>query len=258
MSTGTLFESPVDFSVSGKVALVTGGGQGIGLAVGAALRKFGGRVYLADRTVDVGVPAAESIGATFLDLDVTSNESVSSVVSDVVSDAGRLDVAVNCAGITHARPAEELTDEEWHHVLAVNTDGVFRSCREEGKVMLAQRSGSIVNIASMSASIVNRPQKHIAYNTSKAAVVMITKSLAVEWAMRGVRVNCISPGYVETAMTAQARTDPESVRQWLGYTPMERICNPHEIAAGAVFLASSASSFITAHDLLIDGGYTAL
>ncbi len=124
--------------------------------------------------------------------------------------------------------------------------------------MIAQGAGgSIVNIASMSGSVVNRPQRQAAYNASKAAVIMITKSLATEWAASGIRVNAVSPGYVETAMTAQSRKNVERVKGWLELIPLGRFANPEEIAGPVVFLASGAASFVTGHDLIVDGGYTA-
>lgn len=246
----------VDFRFDHQAAFVTGGGQGIGLAVAIALRQHGAEVVVGDIVPSVGKPAAEAIGATFVDLDVTSAASVDEAVQQAYAQHGRLDVAVNCAGIRHARPGEELPDEEWARVFEVNTAGVFRSCRAEGKVMLETGGGAIVNIASMSGSVVNRPQKQAAYNASKAAVVMITKSLAVEWAERGIRVNSVSPGYVLTAMTAESRRDPDRIEEWFRYTPMRRMAQPGEIAGPVLFLASSAASFVTGADLAVDGGYT--
>ena len=248
----------VNFRFDRQAAFVTGGGQGIGLAVAAAPRQHGAEVMIGDIVPSVGKPAAEAIGATAVDLDVTSAASVDQAVQRAYTRHGRLDVAVNCAGIRHALPGEELPDEEWNRVLEVNAAGVFRSCRAEGRVMLETGGGAIVNIASMSGSVVNRPQKQAAYNASKAAVIMITKSLAVEWAERGVRVNSVSPGYVLTAMTAESRKDPNRVEEWFSYTPMRRMAEPREIAGPVLFLASPAASFVTGADLVADGEYTAV
>jgi NAD(P)-dependent dehydrogenase (short-subunit alcohol dehydrogenase family) len=246
-------------SLEGRTAFVTGGGQGIGEAVARTLAHYGARVMIGDLDRSIGGLVAAEINGEFQELDVMDSGSVRTAIDTAVAWGGSLDIAVNCAGVRHNGDGESIPDEEWDHVFAVNTAGVYRSCREEGRAMLrAGRGGSIVNIASMSASIVNRPQNQSAYNSSKAAVVMITKSLAVEWAPRGIRVNSVSPGYTETAMTAMSRKDPEKVAAWTSRTPMGRLAKPMEIAAAVLFLASPAASFVAGHDLLVDGGYTAV
>lgn len=248
-----------DFALEGRTALVTGGAQGIGHAVSATLVRYGASVTIGDLDPEHGEIAAARIGARFTPLDVRSTESVRSAVAIAAAPAhGRLDIAVNCAGIRHNGDGENTPDEEWDLVQSVNTAGVYRSCREEGQLMLGAGSGAIVNIASMSGRIVNRPQNQTAYNTSKAAVVMMTKSLAAEWGPRGVRVNSVSPGYTETAMTAKARQDPEKHRVWMAHSPLGRLANPYEIAAAVLFLVSDAGSFVVGHDLLVDGGYTTI
>ncbi len=245
------------FRLDGKAAFVTGGGQGIGFAIASALAEAGATVHIGDLNEEVGSAAAASIGGHFVRTDVGSTESVDAAVASVIATSGRLDAAVNCAGIRHlGSKAEELTDEEWDTVMNINLNGVFRACRAEGRAMLEAGGGAIVNIASMSGSVVNRPQPQSTYNVSKAAVVMLTKSLAVEWADRGVRVNSISPGYVETALTERSRGIPERVSEWLHLTPMKRFGQPEEIAGAALFLASDASSYATGTDLIVDGGYT--
>ncbi|MBX5272675.1 SDR family oxidoreductase [Rhizobium sp. NLR17b] len=255
---------PVSFRVDGKIALVTGGAQGIGLAVGAALLEYGARVIIADRNRDIGEAAAKNIGATFVNLDVKSEASVLSAVSIAAGSASRIDIAVNCAGVARDEEGnpigagESITEAAWRHVHEVNMTGVYRCCREVGKLMLQRSAGSIVNIASMSGRVVNVPQKQVAYNSSKAAVVMITKSLAAEWGPHGVRVNSVSPGYVDTAMTSSRFSHPERVGIWMAHTPLGRLAQPNEIAAAVLFLASDASSYVTGHDLVVDGGYTVI
>lgn len=247
------------FRLDGRVALVTGGAGGIGLASARLLAEAGAKVWIGDLDPAAGQAAADSIGGRFVTLDVSSSESVDAAVDAVLAEDGRLDVAVNCAGIRHlGAGAEGITDDEWHTVMDINSTGVFRSCRAEARAMLAAGSGAIVNIASMSGHVVNRPQSQATYNASKSAVVMLTKSLAVEWADRGVRVNSVSPGYVETALTAKSRAMPERLDEWLHRTPMGRIAQPDEIAGAVLYLASDASSYVTGTDLLIDGGYTAV
>ncbi|TXK19255.1 SDR family NAD(P)-dependent oxidoreductase [Homoserinibacter sp. GY 40078] len=244
-------------SVVGQIALVTGGAQGIGLATATLLSQNGARVVIVDTQHSSGAASAAGIGAGFIAADVTDTSAVDDAVDAVLSEYGSLDIAVNCAGIRHSSPGISITDDDWAHVLDVNAHGVLRACRAEGRVMLQQGGGSIVNIASMSGSIVNVPQAQAVYNASKAAVILLTKSLAVEWAPFGVRVNSVSPGYVETALTAQSRANPERLSEWLHRTPMGRIAQPEEIASCVEFLASDAASFVTGHDLLVDGGYTA-
>lgn len=241
-----------------KVVFVTGGAGGIGLECVRLLRNRGAVVVVGDREGEGVRERVEALGATFEPLDVTSQESVDNVVRSIEEKFGRLNGAVNCAGMRHARPGEELPDDEWALVFDVNTAGVFRSCRAEGELMLRTGGGAIVNIASMSGHVVNRPQKQAAYNASKAAVHMITKSLAVEWATRGVRVNSISPGYVITPMTAESRKNPDRIAEWMSYTPMERMARLEEIAAPVLFLLTEDASFVTGADLVVDGGYTAV
>ncbi|NYI40512.1 SDR family NAD(P)-dependent oxidoreductase [Demequina lutea] len=246
----------VDFTLAERVALVTGGATGIGLAAATALREFGATVYIGGRREDIGEESARRIGATYVHLDVTSSDSVDAAVRSVVQEHGRLDVSVHSAGARLNKPAEDTTDEEWRMVFDTNIDGVFRCCRAAGRVMLEAGGGSIINVASMSAHAVNRPQRQAAYNASKSAVIQYTKSLAGEWGDRNVRVNSISPGYTETAMTALSRAKPEMVDAWLSKTPLARFAKPEEIAGAVVYLASKASSFVTGSDIVVDGGYT--
>ena len=244
------------FSLRGKVAVVTGGGQSLGLAISRALRNAGAQVVIAEVNDETGPDAAEELGGTFVHTDVTDPASVRNMVEVVVDEHGRVDVLVNNAGIVHNIPSEEVPDEEWLSVISVNLNGVFWCCREVGKAMLERGSGSIVNIASMSGIISNHPQPQAAYNASKAAVITLTKSLAGEWAPRGVRVNSVSPGYIRTPLTEFGLSRSEWSEVWLSQTPMGRLAEPEEIAPAVLYLASDAASFTAGTNLVIDGGYT--
>lgn len=243
------------FDLSGRSAVVLGGATGIGLAIARGFIAHGARVMIGSRRAELGEQVASDIGASFHPVDASSTASMDEFVAAAVQEFGELRIAVNSAGGRLNKPAELTTDDEWQDIFNINFGGVLRGNRAQGKVMLEQGEGSIINIASMSASIVNTPQTQSAYNASKAAVVMYTRSVAAEWAPRGVRVNAISPGYTETAMTEKSRSEPEKLRAWLDRTPQARVAKPEEIAGAAVYLASDASSFTTGLDLITDGGY---
>ena len=245
-----------DFTLQDRVAVVTGAGGGLGLEIGRALRSVGAVVVASDLNAETGQAAAQELGGDFVQTDVTDPDSVREMVRAVLDRHGKIDVMVNNAGIAHNVPAEEMTDEEWRRMISVNLDGVFWGCREAGLVMLERGSGSIVNIASMSGVVSNHPQPQAHYNAAKAGVIMLTKSLAGEWASRGVRVNSVSPGYIRTPLTEMGMLRPEWADVWLSSTPLGRIAEPREIAPAVVYLASDASSYATGTNLLIDGGYT--
>jgi NAD(P)-dependent dehydrogenase (short-subunit alcohol dehydrogenase family) len=253
----TTESSHADRALRGRLALVTGAGQGIGREIARAFAAAGARVIVADRNRDSGVTVADELGGFFVELDVTDSGAVRSAVDSLVADHGPIAILVNNAGIVRNTPAESTSDEDWRDVFRVNVDGVFWCCREVGRTMLEAGRGSIINIASMSGLVANKPQPQAAYNASKAAVIMLTKSLAAEWAGRGVRVNAIAPGYVATELTLKGMGNPDWREEWLRSTPMGRVAEPAEIAPAAVYLASDASSYVTGSVLVIDGGYTA-
>jgi len=255
--TDTIFRpGPEAFSLTGRSALVIGGATGIGYAVSESLVAAGARAYIAGRRQDVGRAAAAELGATALTLDVLDGDSIDAAVARIVDETGRLDVAVNCAGTGLNKPTVETTDAEFDTVVQTNFGGVFRSCRAEARAMIAAGGGIIVNIASMSAHVVNHPQRQAIYNASKAAIVHYTRSLAVEWATDGIRVNSVSPGYTATALTAVSRSMPERLASWHERTPLGRVADPAEIASAVLFLASDASTFATGTDIVLDGGYS--
>lgn len=239
-----------------RVAVVTGGTGGIGLVTAQALRESGATVVISDLRSDRAEKVAQETGLEFFPADVTNSAEVRALAQHVQRKHGRIDVAFNNAGIAHTVPAEECTDEDWLRVINVDLNSMFYCCREFGRAMLAQGSGSIINTASMSGLVSNHPQPQCAYNAAKAGVIMLTKSLAGEWAKRGVRVNSISPGYVNTPMTPKDTSRRDWYDVWIATSPMGRLGEPQEIAPAVVFLASDASSFFTGSNLVVDGGYT--
>lgn len=243
---------------TGLVAVVTGGARGIGLAIVAALADAGVGVVCLDRR-DADLDAFEQTCRTravphhAVGVDVADQPDVHRAVR-AATTLGPVGYAVNCAGIDEAAPSSEVDASAWERVVGVNMNGLFYCCQAEYDV-IAPNGGAIVNIASMSGSIINRSDPHVAYCASKAGVVHLSKGLGVEWARDGVRVNSVSPGYTETAQTAH---NPEALNaSFREQTPLGRMATPAEIAAPVLFLLGSGASFITATDLVVDGGFTA-
>lgn len=250
------------FGLAGRVAVVTGGARGIGFATCDALSEAGALVVVADMDEAAAAKAAAELKAKgrkadSCKLDVTDAAAVEAAAQAIAARHGRVDVLVNNAGIAISfKPAETMSDADWHKVIDVNLNGVFYCCRAFGRAMLERKSGSIVNVGSMSAEIVNYPQEQANYNASKAGVHHLTRSLAAEWAERGVRVNAVAPTYIETDLTREVAMDPEIRKHWIGGTPMGRMGQPAEIAAVILFLAGDAASLMTGSIVLADGGYT--
>ena len=251
------------FSLKDRVAIVTGGGQGLGKAMGIALAQAGANIVIAARRIQTALETqklieAEGVKCTVIKTDVRVEEDVVRMVDEVVKEYGKIDILVNNAGHWRGDDAEKVTTEDWREVIDINLTGSFIVAREVGTVMLKQGKGSIINIGSMSGMIVNTPQNQCAYNASKGGVIMLSKSLATEWATRGVRVNCLCPGYMRTEMSEDRyqRKDP-AIERWFSMTPMGRSGVPDELMGAIVFLASDASAFVTGTTLLVDGGYTA-
>ncbi|MBW4330483.1 SDR family oxidoreductase [Stakelama sp. CBK3Z-3] len=250
------------FRLDGRTAFVTGGGQGIGLSCAQALAEAGAKVTIADRDEALLESTITSLKAKNYDaagvvLDVTDSDAVTRAADRMWSIEGRIDILINNAGIARSETsAEDVCDEHWLNVLDVNLNGTFWCARAFGRHMLRQESGAIVNIGSMSGFIVNRPQPQSYYNASKAAVHQLTKSLAAEWAPRGVRVNAVAPTYIATPLNAFADKQSEMYRRWIDGTPQGRLGDPDEVASVVLFLSSDAASLMTGSIVLADGGYS--
>jgi NAD(P)-dependent dehydrogenase (short-subunit alcohol dehydrogenase family) len=249
------------FSLDGKTALVTGGNQGLGKAFAFGLAQAGARVAICGRRAeanDAAVAEARGIGHELVPItaDITRDDDVRAMTAQALEALGTIDVLVNNAGVCYHAPSFDVTDEQWTDVFDLNVRALWKTSLAVGAVMRERGSGSIVNIGSISGIIVNRPQWQPAYNASKAAVHHLTKSLAVEWAPYGIRVNAVAPGYVKTDMAPVDQ--PEFRRYWIEDAPQQRYALPEEIAPSVVFLASDAASFITGSVLVADGGYTAV
>jgi NAD(P)-dependent dehydrogenase (short-subunit alcohol dehydrogenase family) len=250
------------FRLDGKVAVITGAARGIGLATADALSEAGAHVVITDMDLaaaDRAVADLKAKGrkASSHVLDVTRAADVERAAQDIIESCGQVDVLVNNAGIAKSFiPAESMDDDTWLSVIDVNLNGVFWCARAFGKHMLGRKSGSIVNIGSMSGFIVNYPQEQAQYNASKAGVHHLTKSLAAEWASRGVRVNAVAPTYIVTELTQKVAEDTEIRKHWVDGTPMGRMGQPDEIASAVLFLASDAASLMTGSIVVVDGGFT--
>lgn len=248
------------FRLDGQVAFVTGAGSGIGQSIAVGLAEAGADVACFDlpasKTLADTLKRVKDLGRKVLALqgDVVSLDDVTAAVARAEKELGPISVAVNSAGIANTAPAEELPLAQWQRLIDINLTGCFLSCQAEARAMLGRRQGSIINIASMSGTIANRGLLECHYNTSKAGVVHLSKSLAMEWADRGIRVNSISPGYTLTPMNLRPEV-ADQIQKFALDTPMQRAATPEEMVGPAIFLASKAASFVTGHDLLVDGGF---
>lgn len=247
------------FSLDGRVAVVTGGASGIGLATAAALSKAGARVALLDRSPVAGDRLAGLAPDAFaLTADVADEAMLEAAFDEVMRKAGRIDVLVNSAGLAIRRPATELPLADWNQVVSINMTGTFLACRIAARHMIARgKGGAIVNLSSIMGFSGGGLYPNISYQTTKGAIVNLTRALAVEWAGDGIRVNAVAPTYVRTPFIAPLTADPALVEKIEAMTPLRRLAEPEEVASAILFLSGPGAAMITGHTLPVDGGFLA-
>ncbi len=249
------------FDLSGRVAVVTGGSGGLGRAAAAGLAAYGASVVVTARRVEALEEAASAIGdaggrALPVGCDVTDAKSVEAMVKRTADELGRIDILLTAAGIARRAPAEELGMEDWDLVMDTNVKGTFLCCREAGRLMIGQGGGKIITVSSVRA-VLGHPLGYAAYGTSKGAVNLLTRQLAVEWAKYGINVNSIAPCIFRTPLTEPVLCDPAAAKIFLDRIPWGRAAEPEDFIGSAVFLASAASDFVTGQVLYVDGGNVA-
>jgi len=251
------------FILEGRKAIVTGSGGGIGSAIVSGFAEFGVNVALVDHNAESIEALKDELLRRFqvevlaVPADVCNLEQVEAAVDTILSSFGRIDMLVNCHGIGQWSDSEEMDEKDWNMMIDVNLKGVFLMCQVVGRHMIERRYGKIINVASMSGTIVNKPQPQAHYNASKAGVIMLTKSLASEWAKYNINVNSVSPGYTLTPLVENLlKSNPEYADYWKPLIPLGRFAKPVDMVGSVIFLASDAASYITGHNLIVDGGYT--
>lgn len=249
------------FDLSGQVAIVTGGGRGLGRAIAEGLAAFGAEVVVCGRTESTLKQVAEAIAATggrahVVPADVSHERDVLAIRDAALERTGRIDILVNNAGINPAyKSTQDLTKADWDAIVGTNLTGAFLCCRHIGAEMVRRGGGSIMSITSIAGHVGLR--KNVPYCATKGGLELMTKALALEWATAGVRVNCVAPGFFETDLTAGMRDHEHLSRRLLAHIPMDRFGKASEVVGAAVFLASAASSYMTGQSLIVDGGWTA-
>ncbi|WP_333871333.1 glucose 1-dehydrogenase [Desulforamulus putei] len=249
------------FDLNGKVAIFVGGGGGLGRTISLGLARAGANVIPVSRNKERNREVVEEIVALgrkslLTSVDVTDEQDVKRLVDEVMAKFGHIDILINAAGKNYKKPALELTGEEWDDVLAVNLKGTFLACKAVGEKMITQKSGKIINIASLGSHL--GITRSAAYCASKGAVLQLTKVLAAEWAPYGINVNCISPGYFKTPLTEKMLSVKETYDKIVNRTPMQRLGLPEDLVGATIFLCSDASNFVTGSTIAVDGGFLSL
>lgn len=248
------------FDLRDKVAIITGGSRGIGKATAELLSQHGAKIVIADILEEESASTANEIAknggeAIAVKTDVSTKTDVDNLVNATINKFGKIDILINNAGIYRTAPTENLSEEEWERVLDINLKGYFLCAQAAGKEMIKQKYGRVVNISSVAG--LGGFSNSAAYCASKAAIILLTKTLAIDWAKYNIRVNAICPGVIKTAMTDPLLKDTGFQEMIKGRVPLSREGTPEEIAAGVLFLVSDASSYMTGHAMVIDGGWTA-
>ena len=258
MADSTPFDPVSQFRVDGKIAIVTGASSGLGARFAKVLHAAGATVVVTARRLDRLTALAESLpGSLPVQCDVADEAQRESLVRTVIDTYGRIDILVNNAGITHKVPIEGETIDQFREVIEVNTTAVWHLCKLAGESMVANRSGSIVNVASILGMVAGTPVKQANYAASKGAVIAMSREIAVQWARKGVRVNALCPGWFVSEMTAGMDTDESSQKFVTQNSPIPRMGHEHELDGALLFMASDASSFMTGQNVVVDGGWSA-
>lgn len=249
-----------EFDLSGKVAIVTGAGRGMGCHIALALAKYGADLVVCSRTISELEKVAEEargFGSSVMihQMDICRNSEIERMVEESVKALGHIDILVNNAGVNIPQWAVEITEDAWDKIMATNLKGLFFCAKAVGKVMIQQKKGKIINVSSQAGSV-GLPQR-AAYCSSKGGVNLLTKVLAIEWAQYNINVNAIAPTFIETPFTKPMFEKDGFCEYVLGNIPLGRVGKPEDVVGAVIYLASDASNLVTGHVLLIDGGWTA-